>query len=142
MSNERLEQYRRSHQYNLEARDRAILILLTSTFGFSFLAISQLEKKWDQLLCKGFLTIGWTMLVCTVIVYLLNFGLSNIGLKQELKNDMDRESLIMRCVRYINSIVTLLFILSLINIMLFVSLNLNPTWIAHWMICLNLCPPM
>ena len=137
-----IREYKTSHAANIDARDRAVLILLSSTFGFSFLAISQLEKNWDSLLYKGYFTFGWTILVITVVLYLVNFGLSNKGLKAAISQsdnskDQPIENFTLRCVKWINSIVTVFFLLALISIMLFVFFNLNPISTSHPY--LNLC---
>ena len=143
------EEYNRRELSNTEAHDRAISILFTSTFGFSLLAISYIGQKWNDVQCSSFLTFGWTLLIIMIVLYLTNFWLSNKGLKTNLENvrkyyledgdEIPNEGFTMRCVRWINRTTTTLFIIALISIMLFVTFNLNPTWIPYWMKCLNLC---
>lgn len=143
------KEYNRRELSNTEAHDRAISILFTSMFGFSLLAVSYIGQKGDDISCRGFLTIGWVLLVIMISLYLINFWLSNKGLKINLENvrkyyhedgdEIPNECFTMRCVGWINRTTTTLFIIALISITLFVTFNLNPTWIPYWMKCLNLC---
>ena len=143
------EQFSRRELSNTEAHDRAISILFTSMFGFSFLAISYIGQQDKNISCPSLLAFGWVLLVIMITLYLINFWLSNKGLKINLENvrkyyhgdsdEIPNECFTMRCVRWINRTTTTLFIIALISITLFVTFNLNPTWIPYWMKCLNLC---
>ena len=112
---------------NFESYDRALVILLTSTFGFSFLAVSYIVEVWGVLLYVSLLLGGWVLLAAAIILFLGNFYIAYKDVeyrRKDLDNKRPYNNRLRKLIVKINWTVGVLYIASIILIMLFVALNI------------------
>ena len=130
MSKSEWEDLNKTELSNFESYDRALVIFLTSTFGFSLLAVSYIVNTWGNLCHGWFLLIGWTILALAIALFLLNFYLTHRGI-ESIRNDITNKqphakkliTLRSKVVR-INWIVGVMYLLGVSLIISFVALNM------------------
>ena len=115
---------------NFEAYDRALIILLTSTFGFSFVAVSYIVDVWGTL-CHGWMLIsGWGLLALGITLFLFNYYLAHRSIKlrreqiKEKKPYSEKRTLRPLVVK-INWGIGIIYSVAILLIIGFVGLNLN-----------------
>ena len=69
---------------NSDLRDRAILVLLSSGFGFSLLATGHIATVGKPISHAGWLYWGWMLLIVTIVLYLVNFWVADRALNIEI----------------------------------------------------------
>ena len=132
--NKCVEEYNQYRKANEESYDSALVIFLTSTFGFSFLAISYIGKEWEAVCHPLLLKAGWIILFLITLLFLANFWVGGKALNKYLEKMRQRyqiedtedtkEGEWANVVRNINLFVGFLFIIAIGLITTFVVLNL------------------
>ena len=129
--NKCLDEHNLYKKENQQAYDQALVIFLTSTFGFSFLAVAYIGETWETLSYTLLLKIGWIILSATIALFLINFWVGDIALNRELKRKQQlykiedtKESIWTKFIRSFNFLVGLAFIVAIGLIVYFVLLNL------------------
>ena len=81
MSESQWEYLNKTELSNFESYDQSLVIFLTSTFGFSLLAVSYIVETWGSL-CHGWLLlVGWIILALAIALFLFNFYLTHRGIE-------------------------------------------------------------
>ena len=116
---------------NFEGYDQSLVIFLTSTFGFSLLAVSYIVQTWGSLCHSLLLLGGWVILALAITLFLFNFYLTHRGIesvRDDIRNKRPYENKLMtlrsRVVR-INWIVGVMYLLGVFLIISFVALNMS-----------------
>lgn len=114
---------------NIENYDRALVIFLTSTFGFSFLAASYIVSAWGDL-CHGWLLLGgWLFLAVAIVLFLVNYYLAYKDVEYRKKENLQGKPYnpkLRKCIIKINFAVGVTYTLSVFLIVAFVVLNMWP----------------
>ena len=127
MSKSEQENLNKIELSNFESYDRSLVIFLTSTFGFSLLAVSYIVQTWGSL-CHGWLLlVGWILLTSAIVLFLFNFyiayrdvqGRRKDSIEKSPYNDKTRKLII-----NINWAVGLMYVISICLIATFAALNI------------------